>query len=168
MKPLCLARSKKILLKDEIKTCIFRFHSKLSETMKPIARTTSKFILGLFMISILFASCKKDNSKFESYFYLSKAITESTATLDIDGTKYGSIQYVATPVTAQSAGTTHVTLPSGRHNISVYAGGKCIISCYATFQCDGLGTGSWGPGGGGSECQGDPTTSNNVFIGLSE
>ena len=131
-----------------------------------------KALLSFATLSILrslsISSCQKSGS-FDSYFYLAQPAGGGDPapknTLNIDGTNYGNIQYVGSPVTAQSPGINHVKLPYGRHNYTVNnASNKAIISGYINFTGDMSGAGSWGPAGGGDSC--NSVGNNGMLVGL--
>jgi len=126
----------------------------------------SSFLLVL--VSLGFYSCQKSGS-FDSYYYLTKPLGNAdpvpTATINIDGTNQGAIQYIASPVTAQSQGINHVKLPYGRHTYTVYdASNKAIISGYIEDNANEVGSGSWGAAGGGDSCTGG--IGNAMLVGL--
>jgi hypothetical protein len=132
----------------------------------------TKVLLSFAALSILwslsFSSCQKSGS-FDSYYYLTKPLSSadpaSSASLNVDGANYGTIQFIASPVTAQSTGLNHVKLPFGRHNYTVYdSKNKAIISGYITYDGNSMGTGSCGPAGGGDSC--GSTGSNGLLVGL--
>ena len=137
-------------------------------------KTKMKFLPSFAALSILgslsLSSCQKSGSgSFDSYFYLSKPIGISDPapknTVIVDGTNYGSVQYIASPVTTQSPGINHVKLPFGRHNYTVNdASNKAIISGYIEFRGNEAGSGSWGSAGGGDSC--NSVGSNGMMVGM--
>ncbi len=132
--------------------------------IKTIAPTTILFVICVS----LFPSCMKTAPSYDSYFYLSKSVQDSTRNIKIDGTDYGKVQFISTPVSVQSLGIKYVKLPSGHHNIVVCDGNnKIFITTYVDIQSSTMMQGgNCGNPGGGACCSRD--NNNNLMVALSE